>query len=77
MPKKTKKSYSKDPNKWMNFLFKKGIKVYPEMIKGTKKFKIAIDNNGKISTGNKTYTTETINEGLFTALEFTYNKLNK
>ena len=77
MPRAVKKFYPQDPNPWINLLGKHGIIVYPEYDTNTQdKFVIAVAQEGKETKfGNKRYTTHTVLDGMYEALEFMYNKV--
>ena len=74
-----KKFYTKDPNKWIHSLGEIGVKVYPVNIpKRGEVFNIAVAIDGrKPFIGKKEYTVSTVIEGLYEALEYTYNKYCK
>ncbi len=54
-------------------LIKNGIKVYPVGYSG--KFKIEVDNNGKITTFNKLITQGEVNEAINKTIKYYYDKL--
>lgn len=56
-------------------LIKNGIKVYPVGYSG--KFKIQVDNNGKLKTFNKLITQGEVNEAINKTIKYYYDKLKE
>ena len=67
------------PDKMTSFLAGKGIKISPAepQNKYDKELRIAVEKKGKVEFGLKKYTTETINQGLFDAIQYMYDKEKK
>lgn len=56
-------------------LIKNGIKVYPVGYNG--KFKIQVDNNGKLKTFDKLITQGEVNEAINKTIKYYYDKLKE
>lgn len=56
-------------------LIKNGIKVYPVGYSG--KFKIQVDNNGKLKTFDKLITQGEVNEAINKTIRYYYDKLKE
>ena len=56
-------------------LIKNGIKVYPVGYSG--KFKIQVDNNGKLKTFDKLITQVEVNEAINKTIKYYYDKLKE
>ena len=56
-------------------LIKNGIKVYPVGYSG--KFKIQVDNNGKLKTFDKLITQGEVNEAINKTIKYYYDKLKE
>ena len=81
MKKKNFGVYHTFPSKMMSFLFKKGIIVSPELANTTDYFKIEVKyKDGSVGKGKQLYHKDDpkkLNEALFRAIEYTYEKEHK
>jgi len=71
-PSKQKTNFCPEVNKEANFLLKRGVKVYPNFIKG--KWYIEWESNGKIDRFKKTIMQNEINVSLALSIKYLYNK---
>lgn len=69
---KQKMNFCPEVNKEANFLHKRGVKVYPNFIKG--KWYIEWDSMGKIDRFKKTIMQNEINISLAKAIQYLYKK---